>query len=100
MIIGRCLSEVLRLIDHLRGTRGKALGLAVSALAVIMSVINSSGRCASAHGALETMILPLCASLPCLCVGKSTIPCETGCAEAVRHSDATEREAVSPKELK
>ena len=31
------------------------------------------------------------------------MPCETGCAEAVRHSDAMEageREAVSPKELK
>lgn len=27
------------------------------------------------------------------------MPCEMGCAEAVRHSDVMGREAVSPKEL-
>lgn len=100
MITGSCLSDVLRLADHLHGTRGKALGLAVSALSVIVSVISSSGRCASAPWALGSMILPLHASLPCPCVRKSIMPCETGCTEAVRRSDAMEREAVSPKELK
>lgn len=77
--------EVLRLIDHLHGTRGKALGLAVSVLSMIMSVVSLSGRCAHAPWALEAMILPLCASILCLCVGKSIVPCETGCAEAVMH---------------
>jgi len=91
--------EILRPNDRLHGTRGKAPGLAVSALSMIMSGISSSGRCASAPCALETMILPLCASLCCLYVGKSSTPCETGCAEAVRHSDAVEREAVRLEKL-
>lgn len=80
----QCLLEVLRLIDHFQSTRGRAPGLAVSALSVITPVISSSGRCANVPWALETMILPLFASLPNLSAGKPVMPWETGCAEAVR----------------
>lgn len=90
--------EVLRLTDHFHGTRGNALVLTVSFLSVIVSVMSLSGRCTNTPWALEPRTLPLCPSLSY--AGKSTMPCESGFAEVVRHLDATEREAATPKELK
>lgn len=72
--------------------------LIVSFLSVITSVVSLSGRCTNAPWALKPRTSPLCPSLSS--AGKSTMPYESGFAEVVRHLDAVEREAVSPKELK
>lgn len=93
-----CLLEVLRLTDRFHGTRGNALVLTVSFLSMITPVISLSGSCTNAPWTLEPRTLPLCPSPSC--AGKSTVPCESGFDEVVRHLDAMEREAISPKKLK